>query len=229
MMRMSAGQQPGEPGASSHLAPDTLISRFGPIEVAFDERVLVPRPWTLAQSQWAAEIAASSDPGPLLELCAGVGHIGLVAAVLADRDLVQVEADPVAAAYASANAERAGWSRRTEVRLATLEDAMNTDERFPLVIADPPYLCTRHLSRFPDDPRLAIDGGDDGLVVVRACLALATCHLCGGGALVLQVAGPRQADAVAALAEAAPGAVLQPEETRVVDDERAILLLRRAG
>jgi len=199
--------------------------RFGPIDVDFDDRVLVPRPWTLTHSEWAAEVAADADPGPLLELCAGVGHIGLAAAVLADRDLVQVELDPVAAGYARANAERAGWGDRVEVRVGRLEDAVGQDERFPLVIADPPYLPTGEIGRFPGDPRLAIDGGDDGLDVVRACLAVASLHLEGGGGLLLQVAGPAQAEAVAALATPR----LQPEETRVVDEARAVLLLRRPG
>ena len=207
------------------MARGARCCRFGPIDVDFDDRVLVPRSWTLAQSEWAAEVAGGAGPGPLLELCAGVGHIGLAAAVLADRDLVQVELDPVAAGYARANAERAGWGDRVEVRIGRLEDAVGEDERFPLVIADPPYLPTGEIGRFPGDPRLAIDGGADGLAVVRACLAAAGRHLEVGGALLLQVAGPLQAEAVAVLA--APG--LQAEETRVVDDARAVLLLRQPG
>lgn len=201
--------------------------QFGPLEVVYDEKVLEPRAWTLAQSQWAADLAPGSGPGPLLELCAGVGHIGLAAAVLADRDLVQVEADPTAAAYAVANARRAQRSDRVEVRLSPLDRAIRTGERFPVVIADPPYLRTRDVSRFPEDPRLAIDGGEDGLAIVRGCLAIAAGHLVEGGALVLQVAGQAQADEVAAMATDDPASALRLEETRVVDDERALLLLRR--
>jgi len=207
-------------------AMSSRICRFGPLDVAYDERVLVPRPWTLAQSRWAADVATAAGPGPLLELCAGVGHIGLAAAVLADRDVVQVEADPVAAAFALANAERAGWAGRVEVRVERLERALQPEERFPVVIADPPYLRTSDVDRFPDDPRLAIDGGRDGLGIVRACLAVAARHLVPGGALVLQVAGPGQAEEVAALAGPGFAVGLRVEETRVVDDERAVMLLR---
>jgi hypothetical protein len=52
---------------------------FGPLLIHYDEPVLTPRPWTLLQSYRAAEICADAEPGSLLELCAGVGHIGLVA------------------------------------------------------------------------------------------------------------------------------------------------------
>ena len=100
--------------------PSRQTIRFGPIDVDFDARILVPRPWTLAQSEWAAELAGGSG-GPILELCAGAGHIGLAAAVLADRDLVQVDRDPVAVEYAAFNARRAGWAARVEIRRASLE------------------------------------------------------------------------------------------------------------
>src|SRR5690348_4110134 len=168
--------------AGSDLAPP--VGRFGPLTIEFDERVLAPRPWTLMQSEWAVELAASAPPGPLLEVCAGAGQIGLTAAVLADRDLVQVEADPVAAAFAERNAERAGWVHRVDVRVASLEQALRPGERFPIVLADPPYLPSAETSRWPDDPAAAIDGGPDGLAVLRSCLDVAASALAPDGWLL---------------------------------------------
>lgn len=194
---------------------------FGPLVVDYDERVLTPRPWTLQQSTWAAALAGGTCPGPILELCAGAGHIGLAAAVLADRDLVQVEADPVAASYAALNAARAGWSRRAEIRLQRLGSAVRPDERFPLIIADPPYLRTADVGRWPDDPVGAIDGGPDGLGLIRECLALADAHLEPGGQLLLQIAGPAQE------AQLALPAGLRRGGLCAVDAERAVLLLDR--
>jgi release factor glutamine methyltransferase len=199
--------------------------RFGPLLVDYDDRVLTPRPWTFRQSAWAAELAAVAAPGPILELCAGAGQIGLAAAVLADRDLVQVEADPVAAGYALVNAARAGRADRVDVRAADLGTALLPDERFPLILADPPYVRRPDTTRWPDDPVSAIDGGPDGLDVVRGCLRVAARHLLPGGWLLLQVAGPAQAAEVAeVLAVDGP---LAPVDVRTVDGERALQLLRR--
>jgi release factor glutamine methyltransferase len=195
--------------------------------VDYDDRVLAPRPWTLQQSEWAAELASAAEAGPILELCAGAGHIGLAAAVLADRRLVQVEADAVAASYARANAARAGWSDRVEVRNDRLEEALRPDERFSLIIADPPYLPSAEIARWPEDPPMAIDGGADGLDLVRACLRLAAEHLTDAGLLLLQVAGPRQDHHITDLLAATPLWNLSRRELRVIDDERAILLLDR--
>lgn len=207
----------------------TEYASFGPLTVAYDSRVLTPRPWTFAQSRWAADLAPTLPRGPILELCAGAGHIGLAAAVLADRDLIQIEADPVAAEYAVANAERTGWAGRTTVHVGRLEDAFGaTAPAFPLIIADPPYLSTEATARWPDDPPLAIDGGADGLRVVRACLRVASRVLGPGGAVLLQVAGGQQDAEVLALLEDDPGLALVRTELRVTDAERAIALLRRA-
>jgi len=211
-----------QPGGSQ-IAPIPRFCTFGPLVVEYDARVLAPRPWTLVQSQWAAALCLDVGPGPLLELCAGAGHIGLASAVLADRDLVQVEADPVAAGYARENAGRAGWAHRVEVRNDRLESALRPGEFFPLVLADPPYLASADTARWPDDPLPAIDGGPDGLAVIRACIATAAEHLRAGGRLLLQVAGPRQAERVGELA----AAEFDGEDLRVVDDERAVQLLRR--
>ena len=163
----------------------------------------------------------------MLELCAGAGHIGLAAAVLADRDLVQVEADPVAAAYAQANATRAGWAGRVDVRTRRLDEALHTAELFPVVIADPPYLRSADLARWPEDPPLAIDGGADGLHVIRACLQLASRHLDEDGRLLLQIAGSRQGEQIAALLQANALWGLACTDQRVTDAERAVVLISR--
>jgi len=205
----------------------TRSCEFGPLTVSYDGRVLTPRPWTFAQSRWAAELAADVPPGPILELCAGAGHIGLAAAVLADRDLVQVEADPVAARFALSNAEHAGRADRVQVREALIETALEPDERFGLIVADPPYLLSDDVARWPEDPQVAIDGGTDGLDVIKQCLAVASEHLTTDGLLLLQVAGPAQDARVRDLLAAIPAASLAHRDTRVVDDERAIMLIGR--
>jgi release factor glutamine methyltransferase len=199
--------------------------RFGPLDaVEYDERVLVPRTWTLLQSEWAAELAAAMPAGPLLELCAGAGHIGLAAALLAQRDLVQVELDPVAAAYAARNAAHAGWGSRSELRVTRLQDALRPSERFPLILADTPYLPTHEITRWPDNPVTAIDGGPDGLAVIDACLEVAAGHLADSGVLLLQVAGAAQAIAVGSRPAAF---ALRVVDVRSHDDERAVAALVR--
>jgi release factor glutamine methyltransferase len=175
---------------SSAAAPAEEVHDFAGLEIRYDARVLAPRGWTAAQSRWAAELIAQAPPGPVLEVCSGAGHIGLLAVTLSPRPWVAVDADPVACAYLRRNASAAGVP--VEVREGPMSDVLAADERFAVVIADPPWVARDDVRRFPEDPVTAIDGGPDGLDLVRSCLTVVEGHLLPGGSAVLQV-GPDQA------------------------------------
>jgi release factor glutamine methyltransferase len=200
-------------------------TRFGLLAIDHDSRVLIPRGWTIMQSRWAAELSPTLPAGPILEICSGAGQIGLLAAELTGRSLIQVDADPVACGFAAYNAHRAGRAELTEVRCADLEGAIRPTECFPIVLADPPYLPSGELDRYPADPPLAIDGGVDGLDVLRRCLTVIERSLLPGGAALLQVRGATQAEV---LIEELP-AGLQPAAVRSADPFRAVMLLQRFG
>lgn len=165
---------------------------FGPLQITYDDSVLTPRPWTLEQSRWAVALLDDVPAGPVLELCAGAGHIGLVVAVESGRRLVQVDIDARACELARANGERAGV--RPDVRCGDLDRAVTPDERFALVLADPPYVPSDDVAGLPDDPPDAIHGGPDGLDVARQCVAIAAAHLCPGGAVLVQLGSEAQAE-----------------------------------
>lgn len=169
---------------------------FGRLRIAFDDRVLRPRPWTTAQSGWATELLDRAPSGAVLELCSGAGQIGLLAVVDCDRPLVCVDLSPVACEYIRRNAEVAGMADRVEVREGSAVDALGADERFAVVIADPPWVRRAETDRFPEDPLLAIDGGEDGLDVAWACVDATRRHLLPGGSLVLQLGTAAQVEAV---------------------------------
>ncbi|MFC4785262.1 methyltransferase [Nocardioides sp. MAHUQ-72] len=160
---------------------------FGDLLIDYDARVLEPRPWTAAQSRWAAELLRNAPAGPALELCAGAGHIGLLAIRHEPRPLVSVDLNPIACDYTRANAERAGLADLVEVREGAMDEVLEPDERFALVIADPPWVPRAETGRYPEDPVLAIDGGVDGLDLARRCWTLADRHLLAGGSAVLQL------------------------------------------
>lgn len=195
---------------------------FRGLTITWDERVLEPRPWTEHQSAWAAELLAQVPPGPVLELCAGAGHIGLGAVRHTDRHLVMVDVDPAAGELARANARANGLGPRVEVRVERLEHAMGPEERYPLVLADPPWVRSVDTADFPEDPVRAIDGGDDGLELARACLAVIQGHLADGGSAILQLGTAEQAETIAAEAASRPAGAARVVETRTF--ERGVLV-----
>lgn len=167
---------------------------FGSLTIEYDDRVIEPRSWTTAQSHWAADLIRMSPQGPVLELCCGAGHIGLLAVTLRPRPLVQVDLDPVACGYARANATAAKPAEEVRVVEGRMDSALDAAERFVGVIADPPWVPSADVEQFPEDPTVAIDGGPDGLDLARSCVEVAATHLVDGGWVLLQMGTEAQVE-----------------------------------
>lgn len=196
---------------------------FEGLRIRTDPDVLMPRDWTAAQAHWAADLSRTRPDGPLLEVCAGAGHLGLLAARLTGRRLVAVDLNPVAGSLIEQNADLADLE--VDVRLGDMGSVLGPDEYFQIMILDPPWVRSGELEGFPEDPVLAIDGGSDGLRLVRACTGVVAAHLAPEGAAVLQV-GPDQADGTRAVIDQTPGLVVR----KVRDYPRGCLLhLEREG
>nr|WP_329705463.1 class I SAM-dependent methyltransferase [Nocardioides sp.]HEX5087803.1 class I SAM-dependent methyltransferase [Nocardioides sp.] len=197
------------------------VHDFGGLTIQYDERVLAPRDWTTAQSYWAAELIAASPPGQVLELCSGAGHIGLLAVQEAPRPLVCVDANPAACDLVRENARANGL--RVDVREGPMDVVLHPAEQFPIIIADPPWVERALVGSYPEDPASAIDGGPDGLDLVRLCLTVIADHLMPTGSSVLQV-GPTQVGEVT-------GLVARQDALRVVEvrefEEGALVRLDR--
>jgi release factor glutamine methyltransferase len=207
------------------IAARPRTARIGTLDIAYDDRVLRPRPWTAAHAAWAAEVLEEAPPGPVLELFCGAGHIGLLSVLGSARRLVAVDLDPVACTYARANAAAAGLAELVEVRNADLAEALDTNERFPIVVADPPWVPSGRTGDYPEDPLTAIDGGPDGLALARSALEVARRHLVPDGVMLLQLGSLEQAAAVGSSA----GAGLVVEEVRQPDPTGVVACVRRTG
>lgn len=175
--------------------------RFGDLELQVDDTVLQPRPWTHAQSAWAADLLATLPAGGVLELCAGAGQIGLAAVDGTGRRLVMVDAEPSACRLARLNADVV--DEPVEVREGRFDRVLGEAERFVLVVADPPWVPSQRIGDHPEDPAWAIDGGMDGLEVARRCVRVAAHHLHPGGAVLLQLGSQEQVDVLERTVQAA--------------------------
>jgi release factor glutamine methyltransferase len=174
---------------------------------AVDARVLVPRPETELLVEAVLQAVPRDAPVRVLDLCTGSGCVGITVAL--ERPSAQVlatDASPDAIAVARANAAALGTADRFEVRLGDLFAPVEDEAPFDVVVANPPYVARGDLPTLPAEvrrePRLALDGGPDGLDVVRRIAADAPRRLVPGGLLALEI-GDRQGPAVQSLLEAA--------------------------
>jgi release factor glutamine methyltransferase len=138
-----------------------------------------------------------------------------------------VDVNPAACHWARVNAEVARPGA-VDVREADLAAALDADEMFPLIIADPPWVASADVTAFPEDPRIAIDGGADGLALARLCLDVTDGHLATGGAALLQLGDAAQVGAVGAHLVSI-GSTLMVGEVREFDRGVLALIRRRSA
>lgn len=182
-----------------------------------DPRALVPRPETELLVE--AALAALPADGTALDLCTGTGCVGLTLALERPGARVTlVDLDEAAAALARENAAALGAGG--EVLVGDLYGPVPSGARFDVVVANPPYVPAGELGGLEREvlrePRLALDGGPDGLAVLRPLVAGALPRLVPGGLLALEI-HEGQAESVPGLCRAAgfAGAELRRDLARL--------------
>jgi release factor glutamine methyltransferase len=218
------GTRPDLPSSVGESVETTLTVAFGGLRLEQSDDVLPARPWTAAQSRWAAHLARTLDDGPALELYAGAGQIGLELARLTGRPVVQVDASAEACRLARRNADRNGLGHLVVVRHQPVAVTLRPPRPFALVLADPPYVPTSDVDRYPDDPRHAIDGGPDGLGHLRELLRVLPRYLTPTTPVLVQLRGSPQADRLRELIvdQEVP---VEVAEVRSYGPDRAVALL----
>jgi release factor glutamine methyltransferase len=178
---------------------------FYALPIRVDRRVLIPRP----DSETLVDVALSrtetrSMYGRALDLCTGSGCVAIAFAHQRRTwHTTASDVSPEAAALCWENALRAGVAHHFRVLSGDLFAVLDAGERFELITANPPYIPTGEIAELQPDirefePRLALDGGADGLDVIRRIVEQAPERLTPGGLLALEVAY-NQAPAVAEL------------------------------
>ena len=172
---------------------------FG-ISLRVDARVLIPRPDTERLVEVALlRTRERSMLGRALDLCTGSGCVAIAFARSRPTwSVAAVDVSAEALAVASDNAHRTGAIRNVRLLQGSLFAPVQA-ERFDLITANPPYIPSAELAELPIDvrgfePQLALDGGADGLDLVRDIAARAPQHLTPGGLLALEICadqGPR--------------------------------------
>ena len=194
------------------LAYVTGTREFYGIDLTIRPGVLVPRPDTETLVDEAISVLAHrAEPAPVIaDIGCGSGAIALaLAANVADATVHAVDRSPAAVALTRANAERHGLGGRVRVYLGDLTAPL--PEPVDLIAANLPYVRSDELPTLEPEvsvfePAEALDGGADGLDLVRRLLREAPAHLKPGAAVLLEL-DPRQFDEAAAFAaEAMPDA-----------------------
>jgi release factor glutamine methyltransferase len=166
--------------------------------------VLIPRPATETLVLAALERLKAVDTPRILDIGAGSGCIAIsLASRLKSARMVATDLASEALAIARRNAERNNVAERIDFRPGA-DFTPVAGEKFNAIVTNPPYIPTAEIASLAIDvrdhePRAALDGGADGLDIIRRLIERAPAHLISGGWLLLEF-GAGQTSAIAALA-----------------------------
>jgi len=157
-----------------------------------DERVLIPRSplGELIEQGFSPWLPDPNRALRVLDLCTGSGCIAIAMAHALPNsivDAIDISAD--ALAVCELNVAQHGLEDRV---FPLLGDGLSVaQERYHLIVCNPPYVDAEEMSRLPDEyvhePELALASGDDGLDFTRQLLATCTDYLTEDGLLIVEV------------------------------------------
>ena len=184
-----------------------------------DPSVLIPRPETELLVEDAIghlrALEGREETPRALDVGTGSGAIACtVAAEVPSASVVGIDVSGAALALARKNAVRLGVEARCTFVLADVADTSSV-RRYDAVVANLPYVPTADLPALPEgaahEPRVALDGGSDGLDEIRKLLLAAPRLVRPGGLLLIEAAPPTMPRLLALTAAAFPGAELSVE------------------
>lgn len=185
----------------------TGVREFMGLDFIVGPGVLIPRPETEILVAWALEWLRTHRHATVLDVGAGSGAIALSIAALVEPGwaghIIGSDVSAAALAVAARNRDRLGLAGRVELLEGSLVSWR--DEPVALLLANLPYLRPAQIAGNPQlaaEPRSALDGGSDGLDLIRALLLDAPRVMAPGGAIGLEI-DPSQRRAVMGIAKRA--------------------------
>jgi release factor glutamine methyltransferase len=168
---------------------------FRRIDIDVDPRVLIPRP----ETELLVAVAKIDRPCGILDVATGSGAVALALAdELPDATISAADISEDALDVARANADRLG----AKISFSQSDLLGQVDGVFDAITANLPYVTKAELAELQPEidfePALALDGGDDGLDLVRRLAGSAPAQLKPGGLLALEI-GDSQGEATAAI------------------------------
>ena len=168
-------------------------------EIKVDERVLIPRPETEELVSEVLKVVKNTDK--VLDLCTGSGAIALVINKKSGASVTATDISEAALEVAKENFKQ--FDAAVETRLIDLYGDLS--EKFDIIVSNPPYIKTEEIDTLDKEvkdyePRIALDGGEDGLDFYRRICEGAKLRLNEHGKLFLE-AGYGEAEEIKKMLE----------------------------
>lgn len=206
-----------------------LVGRkeFYSLPLRVSPAVLIPRPDTETLVVEFLNLYKSKAKVRGLDIGTGSGAIALACVSQhPGAHFIATDISAEALAIARENAAQLNLAQRVDFRQGASLDPVLDEPPFDVIISNPPYIPTADIPALEPgvrdyEPRLALDGGPDGLDIVRAIIAKAEQHLTPRGSLLLEI-GTAQEEPIRSLIQQHTSLVLAPTVRDAANHPRVI-------
>jgi len=178
------------------VSPAVLIPRQD-TEILVEKCIELVNAMSISQQMKEADENADDNTARskvnVLDMCTGSGCIAIsLAHYCLEIKVVACDVSRDALCIAKVNSERNGVQNRLELCWGNLFEALNGEQRFDIIVSNPPYIETKTMPELQKEvrnhePVLALDGGEDGLDFYRKIIAIAPRYLINGGYLAFEI------------------------------------------
>lgn len=208
---------------------------LGGLRFHVDERVIIPRSYFVELIPALAELLPpGTEVKRAVDVCTGSACLAILLAAEFPRAQVDgIDLSPaaleVAALNVKAHSAAGGPGKRVKLHRSDVFDALPAPRRaedgYDIILSNPPYEPSAHVDNqdpeFAAEPRMAHDGGADGLVIVRKLLRQARERIAPHGVVAVEVGGLRRAIN-------REFAALKPEWLETEDGSNCVFVVRAA-
>lgn len=173
-----------------HIPIDKILKHtyFYGYEFTVDENVLTPRQDSEILVDTALDLIKENSYNTLLDMCTGSGCLAISIKKNVDILVDAVDISKKALKVAKKNAKQ----NAVDIRFIHSNMFSNVDKSYDLIISNPPYIATEEIASLDKevrsyDPRLALDGGADGLKFYRKIYENLSSHLNDNGMVILEI------------------------------------------
>jgi release factor glutamine methyltransferase len=171
---------------------------FYGLEFAVGPAVLIPRPDTELLVVETIAAAKKAEGAKVVDVGVGSGCVAItVAKHLKTAEVTAIDISPEALAQAKANAEKHGVQDRIRFVTGDLLAPLPPGKTFDVIASNPPYIATDDIPKLSIgvrgfEPRLALDGGPGGYVLLERLADQAHRYLKSGGSFLVEIGSPQE-------------------------------------
>lgn len=169
----------------------TKKQEFMGMDFFVDENVLIPQPDTEVLVEEVLSVIGERENLSILDMCTGSGAIAIAIAKYTNSKIYAVDISKKALEVAKRNAIKNGVEKKVNFVCSNMFEQIGSNQKFDIIVSNPPYIESKVIPtldiQVQKEPKIALDGGVDGLDFYRNILINSKKYLKENGTIAMEI------------------------------------------